>query len=288
MSALQPHAPYLASLGLCDDGGGSSSVEPNLPATGSLSPGSAANLDEATRYTVGLALRGLASELQALKAVHEREIAAVCRAAAAENERVRAWCEERLSAAEEERRALVDALERRDAARTRDHERTVRAVQLASDNERLALRTAAAAAKRRASAAVAERERGEREAVAAQEQVLRDALAASQLERESLEASNASQLLAVNWQKDELCDALRREVQALTASLRTAEQAAMRADERAAKATADKEKALQAWRESEAKMAAVRSRLSRRAPSAGSGAHMGARRPPPKPIFAWH
>ena len=103
-------------------------------------------------------------------------------------------------------------------------------------------------------------------------------------ERDALVASSAAVLAEVQAHKKDACEALRREVAALTAALRSAQQAAARADERAARATAAKAKAVDDWRASEAKVAELRARLSRRS----NVLHAPSQRPRPLPTAAWH
>ena len=276
---LKSHAPYLASLGLCE---GERATE---PASSSGAP-LLASADESTRNTVGIVLQGLFAELQEVRNQHQREL-----------DEMRRACDEQLASAAEERQALVDALRERrliaadaDAERAREAEQSVTDVQRAASDERRALRTAAAAAKSRAAAAIAERERGRleiAEAAATHEAhvtQLRNALTVAQRERDALVASRAAVLAEVQAHKKDACEALRREVAALTAALRSAQQAAARADERAARATAAKAKAVDDWRASEAKVAELRARLSRRS----NVLHAPSQRPRPLPTAAWH
>ena len=279
-SSRQSLTPYLASLGLCDSSGASTSAAAQPPAA----------LDD--RAFTASALRSLHADVQALRAVHEREVEEIRAAAEEENAQLRKWCNARIAETEDSRNVLFEQLsQEREGAIAAE----VLSVKVAAERERLALRTALASAKARASAAAAESNRGKlvaREEAATHSLELTHAVRGAKHQRDTLVKANAHALAGATWRGEERAEQLRKEVASLTDALKTAQETATKADQRASKAHAANAKLREELKASEAKVASLQARLNSRSHAHGHAAGSVTRRPqtapaPPTPKAKW-
>ena len=259
---------------------------------------------EAHRSSTALALRSMQEELVGLRELHNKELAAVRRQADEEHERLREWMTAQLQAVEANRDALLGSLaERREgeakssdskmARMEREHkeqqqklrallaeesERLAAArqevlnVSLQAGNERLALHTAIATAKRRAAAAAAESNESLAEARAAsaeREAALRHELHVSQRRQQELAAESGRALSEVEKRGAEGSVGLRKQVSTLTAQLGVAQAGWAKERDRAEKAARSQAKLEAALQASESRAQRLQTRLDLLAGSKG-------------------
>ena len=231
--------------------------------------------DATSRHQTVDAVMGLMAELEQLREMHEREMADVKRQAAQENQRLRMWYADQLLAVEK---------------RLQERERPEISL-LRTESEQLALRTALAAARRRASAAVDDSKRGKLNQVqmaAAHEAELRALQRSARRERVNLAGSKDGELALVSARSEELIQDLRKEVKSLTAALQTAQQSVAEAEKRRHRAEEARAKAVEQLRASEEKVEALKRSLGRATPRLHASAARSKSRPPPTPSSAWH
>ena len=218
-----------------------------------------------------LALHELMDELQSLRELHSKEIAETRQKAVEEQRRLKEWFSSQLApdllAAEAERTAAA-------------HAQALAATKPAG-SERLALQNALAGAKRRASAAVDERDRAlasAREAAEAREADLRGQLRKAKSDSAKALGIAAKAIDDAQHKGEEAAEALRAEVSSLAQALRTAEQRANKAEERIKKLSAENAALKGEIRTSEAKADAMRARLASRMTAASNAAAATPRR----------
>lgn len=291
IEALEHCAPYLSSIlsSPARDGGGTpppalstiatpssvrerSATEASAIVTAVAMPSESES--DSTREQTAKTVLSMLAELQQLRAMHQRELAEVRRESAKETEQLRVWYADQLIAVEQQ----LEGRHHVDAALAK------------GETERLALRTALAAARRRASAAVDETKRGRFEAmqlVAARDNELVAARRRARSECLELVDSRANELAQINGRSEDMINELRRETKSLTATLHTVQQSAAKADARAVRAEAARAKAVEALRASEARVEALKRSLYRATPRVSATPRRGAR-PPETPTLAWH
>ena len=249
---------------------------------------------ETQRQATAVTLRSLHAELAALRELHVRELEAVRRAADEEHTRLKEWCAAQLRAVADNRDAIVEHLagQREGTAEAsvaqlakveaehREQQADLRkllqeesercaaaraeviSVSIAAGNERIALQTALATARRRSAAATADSSRevnAAKDAALAREGELRKALHAAQRKCEVQAAASARAVAEAARRAEDAASRLRHENDTLRESLDAAHAAAAKANARAHRAHA------RAAELSE-KLRAAEERAARRAP----------------------